>query len=109
MSSSSSIPDVPPPWALKGDVYIFTFWTPKTLADNFPSMVYSPLEAQSSFADKSLSKPLGGLSMIQVIRYYESPVGPYDELILVPGYFAWSKEGKDGKRIKGQNVKITRI
>ena len=47
--------------------------------------------------------------MVQLIRYTESPVGPYDEFILVPGNFSWTKEDKDGRRITGHHPKITRI
>jgi hypothetical protein len=48
---------------------------------------------------------VGGLGMIQVIRYTESPVGPYDELVIVPGGFEW----EDAKKIKKRNVRVTRI
>ncbi|KAF4946619.1 hypothetical protein FSARC_14155 [Fusarium sarcochroum] len=95
--ADSKIPSVPPPWTLKGDVYAFIFWTPRSQArDGFPSLAYSPLEAQSSFA--SSQKALGGLSMFQIIRYTDSPVGPYDELILAPGSFEYEKEDESGRR-----------
>ncbi|KAM0562427.1 hypothetical protein ACHAPJ_002117 [Fusarium lateritium] len=101
--ADSNIPSVPPPWTLKGDVYAFIFWTPRSQArDGLPSLTYSPLEAQSSYA--SSQKALGGLSMFQLIRYTESPVGPYDELILAPGSFEYEKEDKSGRRVKDWNV-----
>lgn len=40
--------------------------------------------------------------MLQLIRYSETPVGPYDEMVLLPGDF-----GVPGG--KGQNMRITRI
>lgn len=46
--------------------------------------------------------------MIQIIRYTESPVGPYDELILSPGFHEYTVE-ENGKRIKKKNARITRI
>jgi len=47
--------------------------------------------------------------MIQVIRYTESPVGPYDELILAPGFWKYPFEGRDGKKATKKNIRITRI
>lgn len=105
--SDSNIPSVPPPWALKGDIYAFLFWTSRVQAGNLPDMTYSPLEADSSFAKDQ--KPLGGLSMMQIIRYTDSPVGPYDELILAPGMFGYEKDDENGRRVKGKGIKITRI
>ncbi|KAJ4012101.1 hypothetical protein NW752_004495 [Fusarium irregulare] len=105
--SESDIPSVPPPWTLKGDIYAFVFWTSRTQAGNLPDMAYSPLEANSDFAKEQ--KAIGGLGMIQIIRYTDSPVGPYDELILAPGTFGYEKEDESGRRVKGKGVKITRI
>jgi hypothetical protein len=49
--------------------------------------------------------------MVQVIRYTESPVGPYDEMLIVPGYFECDSKDvdKQGKRIKKQHVRVSRI
>ncbi|KAF4446358.1 hypothetical protein F53441_9981 [Fusarium austroafricanum] len=106
--ADSKIPAVPPPWTLKGDIYAFAFWTPRSqVSDGLPNMAYSPLERRSSFATDQ--KALGGLSMLQIIRYTDSPVGPYDELILVPGTFGYEKEDENGRRVKKKGVKITRI
>ena len=108
-TTPSHISRVQPPWSLKGDVYFFSFWTPKSVANNLPPMAFSPLEASSSFADPAISKPLGGLSMLQIIRYKDSPVGPYDEFIIVPGYFSSMKEDKEGRRVQRKGPKISRI
>jgi len=106
--ADSHIPSVPPPWTLKGDIYAFIFWTsPSQAKEGLPAMAYSPLEGQSDFAKDQ--KALGGLSMLQLIRYTDSPVGPYDELILAPGTFGYEKEDENGRRLKGKGVKITRI
>lgn len=106
-----AIPSAPAPWTLKGDVYLFSFWTSKEQARHLPSHAFSPLEAGGTVAGvgSAASKPVGGLSMIQVIRYTESPVGPYDELIVIPGNFEWTKEDKEGRRTKKKNVRISRI
>jgi hypothetical protein len=41
--------------------------------------------------------------MAQIIRYTDSPVGPYDELVLVPGKFEYEHGGKRS------NAKVSRI
>ncbi|KAJ3577232.1 hypothetical protein NPX13_g3339 [Xylaria arbuscula] len=100
---------VPAPWKLKGTIYFLSFWTSKR-NDELPTVAYSPLEATSSFASAVTSgQHIGGLSQIQIIRYTDSPVGAYDELIICPGYFAYEKQ--DGKGIikKLKNARITRI
>jgi len=51
--------------------------------------------------------------MVQVIRHHESPVGSYDELVMLPGNFEYEVEieGKDGnnKLEKKKNLRVTRI
>ncbi|PHH89506.1 hypothetical protein CDD83_5878 [Cordyceps sp. RAO-2017] len=103
------IPIVPAPWTLKGDVYIFGLWSSSAEAERIPhELAYSPLEASSSFADDKIHKPAGGVGMIQIIRYRESPVGPYDELIIMPGNYDWERQVGE-QHIRGRNPKITRI
>ncbi|KAI9152051.1 acetoacetate decarboxylase (ADC) domain-containing [Paramyrothecium foliicola] len=101
---------VPPPWTLRGDVYLVSFWTSKATAAALPPHTYSPLEGASDYASTALQRPVGGLSMVQIIRYADSPVGPYDELILVPGAFEYVREDAQGRKTKKRkNPKITRI
>ncbi|PWI71341.1 hypothetical protein PCL_11435 [Purpureocillium lilacinum] len=113
--AAASMPDpdpikvVPPPWTLNGDVYCISWWTSGAAARKLPKHAYSPLEAGTDFANPPGSHPVGGLSMIQIIRYRDSPVGPYDELLVVPGSFDWSRDGPDGRREVGRNPRITRI
>lgn len=106
--TSDDFTHVPPPWKLKGDIYLFSFWTPRKQAEHPPTITYSPLEANSSYINPEGSRPLGGISMVQIIRYTESPVGPYDELILSPGFHEYTVE-ENGKRVKKKNARITRI
>lgn len=49
--------------------------------------------------------------MVQIIRYKESPVGPYDEFVLVPGKFEYESNDRDdeGKGVKKSNLKVSRI
>lgn len=97
---------VPGPWRLKGTVYIVSYWGK---AGNLPDFAYSPLEAASSYANPKLSgQHRGGISQFQIIRYTESPVGPYDELIICPGSFDY-KVDEEGKLKTKKNLRITRI
>jgi len=64
---------------------------------------YAPLEAASPFASAESSGAFkGGLGMMQIVRYHDSPVGAYDELLLVPGYF-------EVPGAKKNMVRVTRI
>ena len=99
----------PVPWDLKCTAYMIPFWTSAHRAKNLPVKAYSPLEASSSFASKEFGEPVGGLSMIQLLRYTESPFGPYDEMILAPGFFRYPVSDKDGKKASATNARITRI
>jgi len=102
------------PWNnVKGTIYAFmTYSTSKAtqvLAAN-PDFIYSPLEADSGF---SAGKFVGGLALVQIIRYTQTPVGPYDELMIIPGRFEHqvTSIGVDGKAQVDtkKNFKISRI
>ncbi|KAG7292787.1 hypothetical protein NEMBOFW57_002830 [Staphylotrichum longicolle] len=90
-------------------MYIIPFWTARKTAENLPAKAYHPLEYQSSFASPEFGIPKGGVSMIQLIRYHETPVGPYDELVFCPGSFEYPVEGKDGKKSTKKAMRVTRI
>lgn len=58
----------------------------------------------------------GGLAMVQIVRYSETPVGPYDELVIMPGDFevpvlngSGGGEGNGGKKKVKKNTRITGI
>ncbi|ETS87245.1 hypothetical protein PFICI_01073 [Pestalotiopsis fici W106-1] len=105
MSGAPIVP-VPAPWKLKGTVYTVTFWCK---AGQLPDFAYSPLEAASAYADPKISgQHHGGTSQLQVIRYTESPVGPYDEMIIIPGFFDYRVE-ENGKVKTKKNARVTRI
>jgi hypothetical protein len=101
-----------PPWKLKATIYTFMTYVSSKNAQALASdksFLYSPLEARSAFATDKL---VGGLAMVQVIRYTESPVGPYDEFLMTPGAFEYSVEvQKNGKAevVKKKNTRVTRI
>lgn len=71
--------------------------------------LYSRLEASSPFSNNKL---VGGLGMVQVLRYTETPVGPYDEIVVLPGNLEYEIEieGRDGKKKveKKKNLRVTR-
>jgi hypothetical protein len=70
---------------------------------------YAPLEAASSFASAGSSGDFkGGLGMIQIVRYQGGPVGAYDELLVVPGYFSVPGT-KDRRGREKEMLRITRI
>jgi hypothetical protein len=45
--------------------------------------------------------------MVQILRYRDSPVGPYDEMLVVPGSFDWARDTSAGG--VGRNPRISRI
>ncbi|KAI8635450.1 hypothetical protein F5Y19DRAFT_407830 [Xylariaceae sp. FL1651] len=88
------------------DVAVVSFFSK---AGKLPGHTYSPLERDSVYASPAASgEHQGGISQFQVIRYTESPVGPYDELIVCPGYFKYEKE-EGGRRKTKKNARISRI
>lgn len=95
----------PAPWACKFDTYWMLFYHKGPLPDN----AYDPLEQSSpAFSDPALAGEFkGGLGMIQICRYLETPVGPYDELLVIPGSFEIPRH--DGQPQGRKNLRITRI
>jgi hypothetical protein len=78
---------IPPPWTCKGDVYICGFWN--NPSQGAPIIGNEPGETSSHNFRYELERDIyaGGPCVIQLIRYTESPVGSYDELLIIPGYF----------------------
>ncbi|KAL9534840.1 hypothetical protein SMMN14_01386 [Sphaerulina musiva] len=106
--STEPIEPAPAPWTLKGDIYgIFLLpglGLPLLGAspEDLPVKAFPPLERkyQASIAGEYVGK----IGMIQVLRYTESPVGPYDELLIIPGFFEYENEGE-----KEEGVRVSRI
>ena len=63
-----------PPWWLEGEGYIFPL---KSSRDHALRCGFLPPSEQADF--------LGGWGVWMLVRYRESPVGPYDELLYIPG------------------------
>ena len=92
------------PWTLKGTIYSF-FLLPGVgipLDNVLPNKAFPPLERQ--YPVSTAGDFVGLLGQIQIVRYTEGPVGPYDELLIVPGFFDYEDAGQ-----RKRNVKISRI
>lgn len=97
----SLFPIAPAPWRCHADVY----WLMLTLRAPLVEDAYAPLEASSEF--QTSTKYKGGLAAIQFIRYRDTPVGTYDEMIFTPGAFE-VPPSSDGQK-RPDNLRITRI
>ena len=98
-----SLPLAPPPWTCKATAYVLSFY--HSASTSLPlDIVYDPLElhAASFSSEKETGNYVGGLGFAQIIRYSESPVGTYDELAILPGFF--SRVGHDGQRTKDSRI-----
>lgn len=104
-NSTAPIELVPAPWSLHGTVYSIASVLPPS---ELPAKAYGPLErADANYT--SAAEYIGLLGMIQIIRYTDSPVGPYDELLMVPGYFKYPHMDEEGRESERLNPSITRI
>ncbi|KAE8365067.1 hypothetical protein BDV27DRAFT_127494 [Aspergillus caelatus] len=94
----------PSPWHdIRAQVF-FSF-ARANWADGLPQGSYGDLEASAPFSDPEKSgKFEGGFSLCMIVRYLESPVGPYDEILWAPGLFQDPRHGESVKRYR-----ITRI
>ena len=59
-----------PPWLLHGEAFILNYW-----------MSPSFIAAHKSFG--LAPSPIGRVVQVMLVRYKESPIGPYDELLLM--------------------------
>jgi hypothetical protein len=79
----------PAPWELKASV---AYVVPMIgLTPDVPEKAFAPLERNSSYATSG--QLLAGTGLMMVIRYSDSPVGPYDEFILIPGFYSNPEDG----------------
>lgn len=71
----------PPPWELKGEGIILIFRFKKEWVE------------ESALLPKHLKgKFKGGLGYVMLVDYEKSPVGPYHELLIIPGKFRKTKK-----------------
>lgn len=85
----SKVPLAPAPWRLTGDAWVFLLSMPKEL-----------LQTGSFTPEVLRGREAGGLSAAMVVNYTASNVGPYQEILWIPGFFRFT----DRKRLS-----ITRI
>jgi hypothetical protein len=100
----TTLKEAPAPWVnMKAEGY--SFFSITRTSDVLPSSTYDPLERKTAFADPEVSGHFaGGLGTLMIVRYLESPCGPYDELVLFPGDYKVPVRN-DGS----QSLRITRI
>lgn len=81
-SNSSSTPlsklssQTPAPWQLEGEGIILVYKFSKKWVENYAQL---PPELKGKFK--------GGLGYLMMVNYQKSPVGPYRELLFIPGKF----------------------
>lgn len=66
------------PWRLSGDAFVVLYRLPRAFVE---AEGFVPAELQERF--------LGGTGAIMVVDYRTSPVGPYRELLFIPGRFRY--------------------
>lgn len=111
-AGQGKVKKVPAPWTCRGQVYAIFFYTRpgnRKVAEDLPAVAFSSLERESYFASAEAGRFCGGLGGFMVIRYTDTPVGPYDELLIIPGSYSYRVKGEDGKLVEKKNPRITRI
>lgn len=101
-NSTEPIVHVPPPWILKATVYAI----PLIPLPGLPAKAYSPLERNSTATEGTF---VGLVGAILIIRYDETPVGPYDEFVIIPGYFQYLRKYEDGTVKLRQSIRGSRF
>jgi len=96
------VPRSPAPWTLKAQSYLLFLRLP-----SLPPGAYDPVHACWSAPKNGTFT--GGLGAIMIVRYTDTPVGPYDELMLIPGNFSVPGEGLGVGGIPKKALRITRI
>ncbi|KAH7038289.1 uncharacterized protein B0I36DRAFT_346284 [Microdochium trichocladiopsis] len=85
----------PAPWILTGRAYAIPI-VPLSL--DLPDKTFHPLER--TVGNYTAGTFRGILGTILLVRYDDSPVGPYDEFIVIPGTFSYDKEGVEQLRLR---------
>jgi hypothetical protein len=73
----------PAPWNLEGEGYILLFRLTK-----------KDIEKDKFLSDKFKSNFIGGFGSIMIVDYKSSDVGPYSELLFIPGKFKYQNKKK---------------
>ena len=86
-----------PPWTLHGRAYVFPFRLPKTATVARYTAHESPQDAHNLLAF------VGGYGGYIFCDYHDSPVGPYKELVFVPGAYE-HYDSSTGRSTRGRSV-----
>ncbi|KAK4570470.1 hypothetical protein LTR86_002550 [Recurvomyces mirabilis] len=98
--AKEDFPEAPAPWSTRCE----TYWMVTQLPSPLPVDIWDPLEATHSTCTVRDFK-MGSTGVVMIVRYFDTPVGEYDELAIIPGTFSVT-----GGPEKGQNrSRITRI
>ncbi|TFY70562.1 hypothetical protein EVG20_g2433, partial [Dentipellis fragilis] len=122
------VPLVPPPWDLDAELYLFLDRTiphstpspdspsvndDSSILQGLPAGAYNPLEE----IHPSALVPIPGVDnrkqyrgnwpQIIVVRYEDSPAGPYDELMYIGGKFENPVEGKGVEAARITNIYVS--
>lgn len=83
-----NVPHAPPPWSLEGEGFIF------------PLLANREYNLERGFLnERDRAEYRGGLGAVMLVNYFRSDVGPYYELLYIPGNFRSQADGKTYKRI----------
>ena len=71
----------PPPWALTGNGYLFLGHFPQAFVEKYGFL-----------ADYQRAAYDGWIGSVMFVDYHDTPVGPYQELLFIPGFFKLGKQ-----------------
>ncbi|EEH22980.2 hypothetical protein PABG_05191 [Paracoccidioides brasiliensis Pb03] len=96
-TTETEFSDKPSPWMNMKAQFFWTIGRAKCL----PKASYADLEGQSTFADPTTSGQFKGRACtVMIVRYLETPVvGPYDEILWMPGWFEVPDKGISRPRV----------
>lgn len=109
-SDAQDLKRAPAPWQCTAQVYSLLFYSGvdgESIKD-LSAVAYSPLERASYFASPEAGRLAGGLGGLMILRYTASPVGPYDELLIIPGSYVYHVQQQGGLSER-RNMRISRI
>lgn len=97
-ASQEPILPAPAPWILTATRAYAIPIIPKPFS-NLPDKTFHPLERNvGNYSTAGTYR--GILGTILIIRYDGSPVGPYDEFIVIPGSWSYKKQGVEQLRLR---------
>ncbi|THH31846.1 hypothetical protein EUX98_g2351 [Antrodiella citrinella] len=100
MASEKPFIEAPAPWPCKGECFWFSTYVHAKRGAYPPPAAFGELEQGTAFADPTVAGDYeGGLAGVIVFRYTETPVGPYDEIMWIPGKFTVPAGGPGALRI----------